>query len=134
MGASLVVIGRFQVFPTGEGSSTLRTIPCSEMLSQLGYTHRPIAVAVLARIELRTLRLSFSEWIVAGLSSSRAVDPSVLAQRLQREGAIVTAVGSSVARACELAEHRAARGDRIVVFGSFLTVGPALEWLQREAN
>jgi dihydrofolate synthase / folylpolyglutamate synthase len=78
------------------------------------------------------LRSSFSEWIVAGLSGSRAVDPHLLAQRLRGEAANVTGIGATVADACKLAQLRAVQGDRIVVFGSFLTVGPALEWLQRE--
>jgi dihydrofolate synthase/folylpolyglutamate synthase len=80
----------------------------------------------------RELRGSFDEWIVAGLSGARAVAPDELAARLRKEGAPVVAIAASVAAACEMARHRASADDRIVVFGSFLTVGPALEWLQRE--
>lgn len=78
------------------------------------------------------LRGSFDEWIVAGLSGARAVAPDELAARLRNEGAEVVATAASVAAACEIARGRATAEDRIVVFGSFLTVGPALEWLQRE--
>jgi dihydrofolate synthase/folylpolyglutamate synthase len=83
---------------------------------------------------VRELKSSFSQWIVAGLEGSRSVDPSVLAQRLRNEGANVTATATSVANACEIARSCAVQGDRIVVFGSFLTVGPALEWLQADAD
>jgi folylpolyglutamate synthase/dihydropteroate synthase len=38
---------------------------------------------------------------------------------------------ASVTAACELALTLAAPADRIVVFGSFHTVGPAIEWLAR---
>jgi dihydrofolate synthase/folylpolyglutamate synthase len=37
--------------------------------------------------------------------------------------------GGSVAQALGRAAAMAARGDRILVFGSFHTVGPALEYL-----
>jgi dihydrofolate synthase/folylpolyglutamate synthase len=80
----------------------------------------------------RELRGSFDEWIVAGLAGARAVAPEELAARLNKEGANVVATAASVAGACEIARRRATADDRIVVFGSFLTVGPALEWLQRE--
>jgi folylpolyglutamate synthase/dihydropteroate synthase len=41
----------------------------------------------------------------------------------------VAATGVSVVDACEIARARAGEGDRVVAFGSFLTVGPALEWM-----
>lgn len=75
------------------------------------------------------LRGCFTDWIVVGLSGPRALPPQALAQRLAREGAQVVATAASVAQACSIARQMAARGDRIVAFGSFLTVGPALEWL-----
>lgn len=77
------------------------------------------------------LRLSFDEWIVARLDSSRAVDEQVLAQRLRNCGAKVSMVAADVASACSAAEGMATQADRVVVFGSFLTVGPAIEWLQQ---
>jgi dihydrofolate synthase/folylpolyglutamate synthase len=53
-----------------------------------------------------------------------------LAQRLANMGASVAATAADVAAGCETARAMARTGDRIVVFGSFLTVGPALEWLR----
>ena len=80
------------------------------------------------------LRSSFDEWIVAGLAGARAVEPQVLAARLRDVGANVVGVAPTIETACELAQGRAQRGDRIVAFGSFLTVGPVLEWTQRQAR
>jgi dihydrofolate synthase/folylpolyglutamate synthase len=77
----------------------------------------------------RALHGCFAGWVIAGLSGGRAIAPDVLADRLRQQGANVIATGASVAAACGLAERAASPGDRIVVFGSFLTVGPALQWL-----
>jgi dihydrofolate synthase/folylpolyglutamate synthase len=78
----------------------------------------------------RALQGCFAGWVIAGLSGGRAIAPEALADRLRQQAANVIASGSSVAEACELAERAASPGDRIVVFGSFLTVGPALQWLR----
>jgi dihydrofolate synthase/folylpolyglutamate synthase len=75
------------------------------------------------------LRGSFDAWIAVGVDSPRAVPLNDLSQRLAKAGAKVVASADSVASGCELAETMAHAGDRIVAFGSFLTVGPALEWL-----
>jgi dihydrofolate synthase/folylpolyglutamate synthase len=70
-----------------------------------------------------------AEWIAAGLPGPRSLPASELAARLSATlGAPVEAV-DGVVPALELAVLKAAPGDRIVVFGSFLTVGPALAWL-----
>ena len=72
---------------------------------------------------------SIDTWVVAGLAGPRAVTPAHLAERLRRVGANVAAIADTVIAACSAAQSLAAPGDRIVVFGSFLTVGPALEVL-----
>lgn len=77
-----------------------------------------------------TLRDSFDAWIIVGLPSARAVPFDGLALRLAGTGARIAKTAATVADGCELAQTMANAGDRIVVFGSFLTVGPALEWLQ----
>jgi dihydrofolate synthase / folylpolyglutamate synthase len=73
---------------------------------------------------------AFDAWVVIGLDSARAVPVDVLAQRLAMLGATIASTAADVASGCRAAEAMAGAGDRIVVFGSFLTVGPALEWLQ----
>jgi dihydrofolate synthase/folylpolyglutamate synthase len=76
------------------------------------------------------LRGSFDAWIIVGLQSARAVPVNALAERLAKMGVTVAGTAADVAAGCETAQTTARAGDRIVVFGSFLTVGPALEWLQ----
>jgi folylpolyglutamate synthase/dihydropteroate synthase len=58
------------------------------------------------------------------------VPVDALAERLASMGARIANTATTVAGGCEAAEAMARTGDRIIVFGSFLTVGPALEWLQ----
>jgi dihydrofolate synthase/folylpolyglutamate synthase len=67
-------------------------------------------------------------WTLAGLDGPRAVPARELESRLPA-GAVVIAREDGVAAACRAARAAARPGERIVVFGSFLTVGPALEFL-----
>jgi dihydrofolate synthase/folylpolyglutamate synthase len=75
------------------------------------------------------LRGSFDAWVVVGLQGPRALAPDVLAERARGVGVHVEAVAADVVAGCLAAEALAQPGDRIVVFGSFLTVGPALATL-----
>ncbi len=75
-----------------------------------------------------TLAPSIDGWVLAGLSGPRAVSTRQLAAHLPA-GAELIGESADVAGACRLARSAARPGDRIVVFGSFLTVGPALEFL-----
>ena len=75
------------------------------------------------------LRDTFGDWIVAGLEGERALAPDLLAMRIGERGARVIATESDVIAACERARRMAGKGDVVVVFGSFLTVAPALHWL-----
>lgn len=78
----------------------------------------------------RELSRSFDAWIVVGLDSPRAVEVRSLADRLTEVGANVVSTAADVAAGCLTAFHMAKAGDRIVVFGSFLSVGPALQLLR----
>ncbi len=68
------------------------------------------------------------EWIVCALPGARGGSAAGLAARLEL-GAARPVLADSVVQGCELARRSARPGDRVVVFGSFHTVGPALEWL-----
>jgi dihydrofolate synthase/folylpolyglutamate synthase len=68
------------------------------------------------------------EWIVCPLDSPRAATPDVLKTHLENAGAVVR-VASGVADACAQVARLARPGDRVLLFGSFYTVGPALEAL-----
>jgi dihydrofolate synthase / folylpolyglutamate synthase len=76
----------------------------------------------------QALQTPIDEWILCSLPGSRGSQASELAVRLS--AAVPTAVlAASVGEGCDLARARARSGDRVVVFGSFATVGSALEWL-----
>ncbi|MGH8277139.1 MAG: bifunctional folylpolyglutamate synthase/dihydrofolate synthase, partial [Steroidobacteraceae bacterium] len=68
-------------------------------------------------------------WIVCALPGPRGGSAQQLAQRLQ-PGTADFSLADSVTAGCELARARSRPGDRVVVFGSFYTVGPALQWLR----
>ncbi len=67
-------------------------------------------------------------WIAATTAGERGLTDVELARRARAAG-IEMQPGGAVGDAMRLAASHARRGDRIVVFGSFHTVGPALEWL-----
>ena len=77
----------------------------------------------------REMRGCIDRWILGSLPGPRGMSADELAAALGEvgEGA---AREPNVASACERALREARPADRIVVFGSFLTVGPALEWLR----
>ncbi len=72
---------------------------------------------------------SVDTWIAAALHGPRAQAPQALAARLQAVTGATATPAAGVAEACDQARGMAGPGDRIVVFGSFQTVGPALTWL-----
>ena len=78
-----------------------------------------------------TLRDVVDAWVLVSLDGPRAVPTQELAKQLPA-GARILAHAPDVATGCRLARDAARSGDRILVFGSFLTVGPALEFLGPE--
>lgn len=131
--------GRFQIVP-GEVEWILDVAhnqPAAgilrENLRRLPRAGRTIAVCgILGDKDVRgiahTLAGEVDEWILATLDGPRAVDASQLADLLP-PGAAVLARAGSMREACGIARGTARAGDRVLVFGSFLAVGPALEFL-----
>ncbi len=76
------------------------------------------------------LNESIDEWWCASLEGTRSRTGDELADELRDvvRGRVMAA--DSVAAACAAAARVASPADRIVVFGSFHTVGPALDWLE----
>lgn len=66
------------------------------------------------------------EWLLCALPGPRGLDAQALADRL---GVPAPRLFGSVQDACEAARRAARPGDRVIVFGSVYTVGPALQWL-----
>jgi dihydrofolate synthase/folylpolyglutamate synthase len=75
------------------------------------------------------LKDSVDGWFLASLPPPRGLAAEALEMRIGGAlGGLVTRA-ESVAAACAAAAAAARPGDRIVVCGSFHTVGPAMEWL-----
>jgi len=69
-------------------------------------------------------------WWFASTDGERGQSGAALAARVAPFLAAPAIAAGAVPAACEAALAAASRGDRIVVFGSFHIVGPALDWLQ----
>jgi dihydrofolate synthase/folylpolyglutamate synthase len=130
--------GRFQRVPSGNGFEWV-----------LDVAHNPEAAAALAAnlgrwpVPGRTtavcgmladkdvagvldaLRDRVDRWFAASTEGPRGLDDAALAARAAAAGIGMTEAGS-IAQAMARAASEAREGDRIVVFGSFHTVGPAL--------
>ncbi len=84
--------------------------------------------AVVAQLSDRVDR-----WIAAGTDGPRSLSDAALVDRARAAG-VEMARGGTVATAIERAAREASIGDRILVFGSFLVVGPALAHLRPGAS
>ncbi len=105
-------------------AANLRARPCAG---------RTIAVVgVLADKDIegigRVLAPCIDEWILCSLDGPRGSAAEAQQARLP-VGCVPCSRVEDVAAGCALARSRAVAADRIVVFGSFHTTGPALQWL-----
>jgi dihydrofolate synthase / folylpolyglutamate synthase len=133
------IAGRFQRIP-GEVEWILdvaHNVPAAETLRdnlrQLPRARRTIAVCgILGDKDIRgitgTLAAEIDAWILVTLAGPRAVSTQQIAAQLPGNASVISHA-ADVAGACRGARNAARPGDRVLVFGSFLTVGPALEFL-----
>ena len=135
--------GRFQALPgrpqvfldvahNVEAASAL-----AENLAVSGFAPETIAVCGMLRDKdisgvLRALAPRITRWHLASLPGARGASAQELARHLP--GASSTAQFASPASAFEAAEAIAHENDKIVVFGSFLTVGEVMAWLKRRTS
>jgi dihydrofolate synthase/folylpolyglutamate synthase len=107
-------------------AANLRTLPRARTIAVCGILGdkdiQGITTALSADID---------DWVLVALDGPRAVSTRELAQHLSGDARIL-AHAADVAAGCKVARDAARAGDRILVFGSFLTVGPALEFLGPE--
>ena len=75
---------------------------------------------------LAPIARSVDAWLVTRSESERAREPQVLAAALEGLGCVNVLEAVDVAAACRLAAERTSAGDRVVTFGSFRIVGPAI--------
>jgi dihydrofolate synthase / folylpolyglutamate synthase len=138
------LVGRFQLIGPGAGSPAW----------VLDVAHNPDAARVLARnlndnpISGKTLAVcgiladkdaaeivsmlerSIDSWWCASVDGTRGRSAQALADVVRQEVQAPVIAADNVASACAAALSAAGPQDRIVVFGSFHTVGPAIDWLE----
>jgi dihydrofolate synthase/folylpolyglutamate synthase len=130
--------GRFQVVP-GEVEwifDVAHNVPAAEVLAKLlrgSPPRRTIAVSgILGDKDVAGIAATLADaidlWVPATLAGPRALSRDDFVRHLP-PGASIDPHAGDVASACRRARELARPGDRILVFGSFLTVGPALEFL-----
>jgi dihydrofolate synthase / folylpolyglutamate synthase len=76
------------------------------------------------------LNESIDAWWCVSIDGARGRSGADLAKEVAARVASPVHVSDSVAAACTAASRVAVAQDRVVVFGSFHTVGPALDWLE----
>jgi dihydrofolate synthase / folylpolyglutamate synthase len=74
------------------------------------------------------------EWWMATTLGARGADGAALAARMARDLRGPVHIAADIEAGCAAALTAARAGDRIVVFGSFHTVAPALDWLEAPAR
>jgi dihydrofolate synthase/folylpolyglutamate synthase len=138
------LVGRFQVIEGGPREPTwildvahnpdaARVLASN--LGQLPTQGRTFAVCgILADKDavgiVHALAGCIAQWLFVSLDGERGLSADALAERVAAQLPTRSSAHATVAEACAVARARASPADRIVVFGSFHTVGPALDWLE----
>src|SRR4051812_17689724 len=136
--AELDLPGRFQILPgrpqvvldVAHNVQAARTL--AQNLGAAGFAPQTIAVCGMLRDKdvagvLREMAPRVTRWHLATLQGSRAASAAELARQLP--GASDVHEYDSPAQAFAAAKELAGENDKIVVFGSFLTVGETIAWL-----
>jgi dihydrofolate synthase / folylpolyglutamate synthase len=136
--AEVELPARFQVLPgrpqlildVAHNVEAAKTL--AENLAVSGFAPETIAVCGMLRDKdiggvLRAMAPRITRWHLASLQGPRAATADELAVHL---GEASVEKFSSPSEALAAALERAGEGDKIVVFGSFLTVGEAMAWLK----
>jgi dihydrofolate synthase / folylpolyglutamate synthase len=76
------------------------------------------------------LERSIDSWWCTSVDGTRGRSGQALADVVRQEVQAPVIAADNVASACAAALSAAGPQDRIVVFGSFHTVGPAIDWLE----
>ncbi len=108
----------------------LRARPCRgrtlALLAMLGDKDAPGVIAALAP--------AVDGWVTASLTGERARSADDLAEHLERQGERVLHRASSPGEASAWLAGRLEADDRVLVCGSFFTVGEVLQWLASHAR
>jgi len=137
--AEVSLPARFQTLPgqpqiildVAHNPQAARTL--AENLAASGFAPETYAVCGMLRDKdiagvLRELAPRVTHWHFATLSGPRGASADELEARLEKKSSVRKFDSPATALAAAL--ERANRNDKIVVFGSFLTVGEAMTWLK----
>jgi len=143
---SVRLVGRFQVIAPGDGkpawildvahnadaarvlAQNLRALPIGgRTLAVCGILADKDAAAIAAEVGE-----CFDAWWLPSIEGLRGTSGEVLKNRIAGHVSGPLSVAADIAAACAAACAAAGPADRIVVFGSFHTVGPALDWLESQ--
>jgi len=143
---SVRLVGRFHVIAPGFGKPTwildvahnpdaarvlrenLRALPpAGKTLAVCGILADKDAPAIAAEV-----RDCFDAWWLVSTEGARGTSAAVLAGRIAGQVRAPLVIADGIAAACAAASAAAGPMDRIVIFGSFHTVGPALDWLEAQ--
>jgi dihydrofolate synthase/folylpolyglutamate synthase len=140
--AEVALPGRFQVLPgrpqvvldVAHNPQAAQTL--AENLAASGFAVETIAVCGMLRDKdiggvLRAMAPRVTRWHLATLPGPRGAHAEELAKHLDVDDVKLHA---SPAAAFEAAAESAEENDKIVVFGSFLTVGEVMAWLKRKTS
>jgi len=105
-------------------AANLRTMPRARTIAVCGILGDKDIAGITA-----ALGAQIDAWILVSLEGPRAASSAELERQLPG-GATILAYAPGVADGCRMALEAASPGTRILVFGSFLTVGPALDFLR----
>jgi dihydrofolate synthase/folylpolyglutamate synthase len=135
--AEVTLPARFQVLPgrpqvildVAHNPQAARVL--AENLAASGFAPQTIAVCGMLRDKdiagvLEEMKPRVTRWHLATLSGPRAAS----AEELAKHAYGAAQCFASPAQAFEAALGRASEGDKIVVFGSFLTVAEVMQWLK----
>jgi dihydrofolate synthase / folylpolyglutamate synthase len=140
--AEVSLPGRFQVLPgrpqvildVAHNPQAARAL--ADNLAASGFAPETYAVCGMLRDKdmagvLRELAPRITQWYLASLSGPRGATADELAQHLEKKSVRKFAMP---AEALAAALGAASEDDKIVVFGSFLTVGEAITWLKHRTS
>jgi len=140
--AEVVLTGRFQVLPgrpqvildVAHNPQAAKTL--EQNLAASGFAPETIAVCGMLRDKdiagvLREVAPRITRWHFASLPGPRAATAEELKKAFLQTGASAPfELHDSPQKAFAAAKERAGENDKIVVFGSFLTVGEVIAWLK----
>jgi dihydrofolate synthase/folylpolyglutamate synthase len=129
-------LGRTWILDVTHNPDAARAL--AQALAATPCTGRTVAVAAMladkdVEAVLLALREVVDDWRVAPTAGGRGLSAAALAARAASVGVAVSQA-ASIEDALRDAAAATTGNDRIVVFGSFHTVGPAIEWLRTRSR